>query len=251
MGRGTPRPDWVSLSEASRLLGVSPATVRRWSDAGRLRAFTTPGGHRRFSRATLLSLLPADRTRRPAITSAGLTPSRIARSYRRASRELSTELPWVLALTDEQRGLFRDRGQVLARSLLQHLDADEPENAEHHLKSAAVSASEYGDMAAALESDDLDRGARYIDGDLRFHLAIAEATRNGVVLHTMDALRGVIRRALMSIFLIPQSPERSFEQHRSIRNAIAARDAVSAAVEAQRQHATNLGSPAANGGNDG
>jgi GntR family transcriptional repressor for pyruvate dehydrogenase complex len=116
------------------------------------------------------------------------------------------------------------------------------------------------DMAAALESDDLDRGARYIDGDLRFHLAIAEATRNGVVLHTMDALRGVIRRALMSIFLIPQSPERSFEQHRSIRSAIAARDAVSAReamrahlvrVESDVHNALILGSSAAKGGNDG
>jgi excisionase family DNA binding protein len=144
------RPDWVGLTEASSLLGVSPATVRRWSDAGRLRAFTTPGGHRRFSRAALKRLLPADRARRPSIGGAGLTPSRIARSYRRASREAAPELSWVLALTDEQRALFRDRGQVLARSLLQHLDSDEPENAAHHLKSANVSAAEYGDMAATL-----------------------------------------------------------------------------------------------------
>ena len=86
-------------------------------------------------------------------------------------------------------------------------------------------------MAAALASDDDDRGAYYIDADLRFHLAIAEATRNGVILHTMDALRGVIRRALMSIFLVPGSPERSFDQHRAIRDAIAARDADAARAE--------------------
>jgi GntR family transcriptional repressor for pyruvate dehydrogenase complex len=90
-------------------------------------------------------------------------------------------------------------------------------------------------MAAALEREDASRGARYIDGDLRFHLAIAEATRNGVLLHTMDALRGVIRRALMSIFQVPESPERSFEQHVAIRAAIAARDAA-AAREAMRAH---------------
>jgi excisionase family DNA binding protein len=146
----SPRPDWVGLSEAGRLLGVSPATVRRWSDAGRLRAFTTPGGHRRFSRAALQRLLPADRSRRPSIGGAGLTPSRMARSYRRASREAAPELSWVLALTDEQRVLFRERGQILARSLLQHLDAAEPAAAATHLGAAAVSAAEYGDMAAAL-----------------------------------------------------------------------------------------------------
>src|SRR5436309_8202307 len=102
-------PDWVSLSEASRMLGVSPATMRRWSDAGRVRVFTTPGGHRRFSRDALERLLPADRSRRPSIGAAGLTPSRISRSYRRARREGGPELPWVRALTDEQRGRLRER----------------------------------------------------------------------------------------------------------------------------------------------
>src|SRR6185436_10324435 len=91
-------PDWVGLSEASRVLGVSPATLRRWSDAGRVRVFTTPGGHRRFSRSALERLLPADRSRRPTIAGGGLTASRMSRTYRRASREAAPELPWVIAL---------------------------------------------------------------------------------------------------------------------------------------------------------
>jgi excisionase family DNA binding protein len=171
------RPDWVSLSEASRLLGVSPATVRRWSDAGRLRAFTTPGGHRRFSRAALQRLLPSDRSRRPTIAGGGLTPSRISRSYRRASREMSTELPWVLTLTDRQRTLFRDRGQILARNLLQHLDAADPDDAAGHLTSAAASASEYGSMAAGLGLS----LSQTVEGFLRFrapfHQELAAASR--------------------------------------------------------------------------
>jgi excisionase family DNA binding protein len=143
-------PDWISLSEASRVLGVSPATLRRWSDAGRLRVFTTPGGHRRFSRSALERLLPADRSRRPSIGAAGVTPSRLARTYRRASREVGPELPWVLALTDEQRLLFRERGHVLATSLLQFLDASQAETAAHHLQEATQSAEEYGSVAAGL-----------------------------------------------------------------------------------------------------
>jgi GntR family transcriptional repressor for pyruvate dehydrogenase complex len=82
-------------------------------------------------------------------------------------------------------------------------------------------------------------GELYIDGDLRFHLAIADATRNGVVLHTMRALREVIRRALMSVFLIPGSPERSQEQHRAIRAAIADRDADRARAE-MRDHLVSV-----------
>jgi len=68
-------------------------------------------------------------------------------------------------------------------------------------------------------------GELYIDADLRFHLAIAEATRNGLILHTMQALREVIRRALMSIFRIPESAESSLAMHRVIRTAIADGDA--------------------------
>ena len=173
----SPRPDWVSLSEASRLLGVSPATVRRWSDAGRLRAFTTPGGHRRFSRTALQRLLPADRARRPLIGGAGLAPSRISRGYRQATRRAGMALPWVLALTDAQRLLFRERGQVLARSLLQHLDAEVPETAAHHLKSATVSAAEYGDLAAGLGLS----LSQTVEGFLRFrapfHTELASAAR--------------------------------------------------------------------------
>jgi GntR family transcriptional repressor for pyruvate dehydrogenase complex len=77
-------------------------------------------------------------------------------------------------------------------------------------------------------------GDLYIDGDLRFHLAIAEASRNGLILHTMRALRDVVRRALVSIFQIPESPRRSLEQHRSIRAAVAARDAERARAEMRR-----------------
>lgn len=37
------------MSKASRVLGISEATLRRWTDEGRVKAFVTPGGHRRYS----------------------------------------------------------------------------------------------------------------------------------------------------------------------------------------------------------
>lgn len=89
------------------------------------------------------------------------------------------------------------------------------------------------EMRAALA--DGDGADRYIDADLRFHVAIADATRNGVILHAMGALREVIRRALISIYRIPGSPERSLEQHRAIRDAIASRNAA-VARDAMRAH---------------
>jgi excisionase family DNA binding protein len=159
------------------MLGVSPATLRRWSNAGRLRVFTTPGGHRRFSRSALERLLPADRTRRPTLGSAGLTPTQIARTYRRASRDAAPELPWVLALTDDQRMLFRERGQLLAAGLLQHLDAPEPESADHHLTEAAANASEYGHVAAALGLSLSQTVEGFLRFRMPFHQELAVAAR--------------------------------------------------------------------------
>jgi excisionase family DNA binding protein len=40
-------------SQAARYLGVSLATVRRWTDAGHVSCYRTPGGQRRFAREQL------------------------------------------------------------------------------------------------------------------------------------------------------------------------------------------------------
>lgn len=47
----------VTISEASRLLGVSEAALRQWTDEGKIRAFITPGGHRRYPKADLERLV--------------------------------------------------------------------------------------------------------------------------------------------------------------------------------------------------
>jgi excisionase family DNA binding protein len=54
-GRRAPaaEPDWLTLGQAARYLGVAQSTIRKWSDQGRVPAFYTPGGHRRFRRQDL------------------------------------------------------------------------------------------------------------------------------------------------------------------------------------------------------
>jgi GntR family transcriptional repressor for pyruvate dehydrogenase complex len=107
-------------------------------------------------------------------------------------------------------------------------------------EAAALAAERHTDAHLALMDEAIELmadgvstagGERYIDGDLRFHLAIAEATRNGVLLHSMRAVRDLIRQALVSTFPIPGSAERSLEQHRGIRAAIADGDAQRARTE--------------------
>src|SRR5262249_25559237 len=74
------------------------------------------------------------------------------------------------------------------------------------------------EMREGLESEE-----RYIDADVRFHLAIADATQNRFALHMMRAMRELFHRALSSVYSIPGSPETSIEQHQLILDAITGR----------------------------
>lgn len=50
-------PEWLTLGQAARFLGVAQSTIRKWSDQGRVPAFYTPGGHRRYRRSDLESFV--------------------------------------------------------------------------------------------------------------------------------------------------------------------------------------------------
>jgi excisionase family DNA binding protein len=47
------QPEWLTLGQAAKYVGVAQSTMRKWSDLGRVSAFYTPGGHRRYRRSDL------------------------------------------------------------------------------------------------------------------------------------------------------------------------------------------------------
>jgi GntR family transcriptional repressor for pyruvate dehydrogenase complex len=147
----------------------------------------------------------------------------------------------------ESRGLIESRGNgtfavAPLRNPLNHglhllLAADEADTAELFEvrrilegESAALAAtrrtqSDLRRMADAVEAmeDGLPAEATFIAADLRFHLTIAEATRNRVVTHLMHAIRELLQRSLASSYHISGSPERAIELHRLILDAIHAK----------------------------
>src|SRR5947199_3822171 len=71
LGSGARRPaggetEWMTLGQAAKYLGVAQSTIRKWSDIGRVPAFYTPGGHRRFRRADLDAFLDRSGPGKPA-----------------------------------------------------------------------------------------------------------------------------------------------------------------------------------------
>ena len=134
-----------------------------------------------------------------------------------ASNPLESSLRLLFAL-DEQAGmpdLFELRRILECEAAAL---AAERHDEEHLTEMEAA----IGEMAAALEKS--EHGEAFIDADLRFHLAIAGATGNRIVLHGMHAVRDVLRRALVTVYHVPGSPENAVVEHRAIRAAVAAHD---------------------------
>jgi excisionase family DNA binding protein len=108
------------LTQASRLLGVHPTTLRRWADEGEIRCLRTPGGHRRFLAEDLQAFL--DARGQPALSPA---PGALARSLiHRTRQEMATERitsePWHAVFDQTGRVARRESGRRLLGLALQY-----------------------------------------------------------------------------------------------------------------------------------
>jgi GntR family transcriptional regulator, transcriptional repressor for pyruvate dehydrogenase complex len=75
----------------------------------------------------------------------------------------------------------------------------------------------------------------FIEGDLDFHLALAEAAANPLILSLIDSIVGLLREQRTRTYFVEGGPERGQYHHRRILEAIEHRDAVGAR-EAMRAH---------------
>lgn len=140
---------WLTLTEASGRLGVTPNTLRRWADKGQIPSFVTPGGHRRFLQSAIETYLPSRRPSRPALAAMGASSDHMARAYRRARPSASNQESrgWLAKISETERLRFRDLGMQLVGNLLAYLDAERERQVEL-LAAAEQRASEYGALAA-------------------------------------------------------------------------------------------------------
>jgi excisionase family DNA binding protein len=141
-----PSAEWLSIREASELVGVSVATLRRWCDAGEVRAFTTPGGHRRFARSAVLDLARPSAGRQP-IGCNGETQIRIVRAYRREVRRAEAGLGSLANSPERVRRQLRQHGAAMVGALIEALDAP-PSVAADHIDRARRAAAACGGLAA-------------------------------------------------------------------------------------------------------
>lgn len=112
---------WLSLGPACRLLGVNASTLRRWADAGQVRSFRTPGGHRRFAEGDIRSLLSGRRmdsfsSRYDELGSVALT-----RIRRQLQRGRGHEASWYTTVDAKARERLRPLGRRLVNLISQYV----------------------------------------------------------------------------------------------------------------------------------
>ncbi|HXG35863.1 MAG TPA: helix-turn-helix domain-containing protein [Dehalococcoidia bacterium] len=111
---------WITLGEACNLLGVNESTLRRWADAGHIRSFRTPGGHRRFSEEDLRGMTVGHHFQEGSLYS-NLSQLAVTRIRRRLQRGRGHSAPWYQRLPESERERLRPLGRRLVSLASEYL----------------------------------------------------------------------------------------------------------------------------------
>jgi excisionase family DNA binding protein len=137
------RASWLALGAAAHFLGVDATTLRGWADAGKVRVFRTPGGHRRFDPADLDALVQAS-----AAPPRSVPPLPDAPSDRTDGppRWLAAR-PWYGAVSEPSRARVRGYCAELMQIVASYIEGRPAR--PHHLETAQRVGSALGREVAA------------------------------------------------------------------------------------------------------
>jgi len=123
---------FLNISEASRILGVSEAALRQWTDERKIKAFITPGGHRRYSRADLKKFVTAH----PKMLGVRDLVSEIGETvelHREIARNSLNSAPWYNKLSQESQDHFADMGRRLLSLIVKYISEPSKRDETMHL----------------------------------------------------------------------------------------------------------------------
>jgi len=142
------KDEWVSLRQAADMLGVHPATVRNWADAGAIPTRRTAGGHRRFRKSDLTQYAEKHGELQPNEVQVILQNALGQARMQVGGGTLSTQA-WYATMSDDAREQMRVKGRAVLEGLRTYLAHGAP---DERLTEAIRLGQDY---AAILEGDHL------------------------------------------------------------------------------------------------
>ena len=135
----------ISISEASQILGVSEATLRQWTDEGKIGAFITPGGHRRFSRAEIRQFMGLQQ-RVHGIKDLVAELEGAAALHHEIARANFSNTAWYGRLSKESQKRLAQYGRQLLNLVISYIT--EPSKREETIKLVHNTGSDFGEELA-------------------------------------------------------------------------------------------------------
>ena len=137
----------VSISEASHTLGVSEAALRQWTDEGKIKAFITPGGHRRYAKADLKKFM-GSHPRMLGIKDLVAELEDTAQLHREISRKSLNATPWYNKLDAESQKHLAQLSRHFLNLIIKYIT--EPSKREDTIKLARDAGHDFGVTLAKL-----------------------------------------------------------------------------------------------------
>jgi len=122
--------EWLTLSDAAKLLGVHPSTIRLWSDKGAIPVHKTQGGHRRYKRGEILLWAEANsKSREDAIEPEGMMQEVVKNVRMQISEGRLEAEPWYQKLDEDARVQYRMSARSLFQGLITYMTTKGEESA--------------------------------------------------------------------------------------------------------------------------
>jgi len=114
--------EWLTLSNAAKLLGVHPSTIRLWSDKGAIPVHKTQGGHRRYKRGEILLWAETNsKSRAEAIEPESMLQEVIKNVRMQISEGRLQEEAWYQKLDEDARIQYRMSSRSLFQGLMNYM----------------------------------------------------------------------------------------------------------------------------------
>ncbi len=137
----------VSISEASRILGVSEPALRQWTDEGKIKAFITPGGHRRYSRTELRKLMTSQQ-RTLGVKDLASKLENTVQVHRDIDRAFLNTTLWYGKLSEESQKHLASLGRRLLGLIIRYVS--EPSKRKDTAVMAREVGNDFGETLANL-----------------------------------------------------------------------------------------------------